>query len=86
MDEAQRELLFYRCYRPAPAPADAQPIAMVEFRSGGGGDGQPEVILIFVKQSGGLGLLRIDDLKYYNTIKIHYELKFRSNKIVFNKG
>ena len=53
MDEAQRELLFYRCYRPVPAPADAQPIAMVEFRSGGGGDGQPEVILIFVKQSGG---------------------------------
>ena len=47
---------FYRCYNPVPAPADAQPIAMVEFRSGGGGDGQPEVILIFVKQSGGLGL------------------------------
>ena len=33
-------------YRPVlPAPADAQPIAMVEFRSGGGGDGQPEVNL-----------------------------------------
>ena len=47
---------FDRCYNPVPAPADAQPIAMVEFRSGGGGDGQPEVILIFVKQSGGLGL------------------------------
>ena len=46
MDEAQRELLFYRCYRPVlQAPADAQPIAMVEFRSGGGGDGQPEVNL-----------------------------------------
>jgi len=39
---------FYRCYNPVPAPADAQPIAMVEFRSGGGGDGQPEVILIFL--------------------------------------
>ena len=50
MDEAQGELnffFFYRCYRPVPVPADAQPIAMVEFRSGGGGDGQPEVILIF---------------------------------------
>ena len=65
MDAAQRELLFYRCYRPVlQAPADAQPIAMVEFRSGGGGDGQPEVNLIFVKQSGGLGLLRIDILQY----------------------
>ena len=43
-DEAEGELLFYRCYNtPAPAP-DAQPIAMVEFRAGGGGDGQPEVI------------------------------------------
>ena len=41
----QREnYYFYRCYNiPAPAP-DAQPIAMVEFRAGGGGDGQPEVI------------------------------------------
>ena len=37
---------YYRCYRPVlPAPADAQPIAMVEFHSGGGGDGQPEVNL-----------------------------------------
>ena len=57
----QREnYYFYRCYNtPAPAP-DAQPIAMVEFRAGGGGDGQPEVIFVFferiflfVKQSGG---------------------------------
>ena len=56
MDEAQGELFFYRCYRPAPAPADAQPIAMVEFRSGGGGDGQPEVILIFCQTIWGLGL------------------------------
>ena len=58
----QREnYYFYRCYNtPAPAP-DAQPIAMVEFRAGGGGDGQPEVIYFFflkrifsfVKQSGG---------------------------------
>ena len=38
---------FYRCYNvPAPAP-DAQPIAMVEFRAGGGGDGQLEVIKFF---------------------------------------
>jgi len=38
---------YYRCYRPVlPAPADIQPIAMVEFHSGGGGDGQPEVNLI----------------------------------------
>ena len=55
MDEAQGELFFYRCYRPAPAPADAQPIAMVEFRSGGGGDGQPEVILIFCQTINNLG-------------------------------
>ena len=56
----QREnYYFYRCYNtPAPAP-DAQPIAMVEFRAGGGGDGQPEVkfflkrIFSFVEQSGG---------------------------------
>ena len=44
----QREnYYFYRCYNiPAPAP-DAQPIAMVEFRAGGGGDGQPEVKIFF---------------------------------------
>ena len=67
----QREnYYFYRCYNtPAPAP-DAQPIAMVEFRAGGGGDGQPEVIFFFkrifsfVEQSGGakvfnFGLYRI---------------------------
>ena len=47
----QREnYYFYRCYNiPAPAP-DAQPIAMVEFRAGGGGDGQPEVINFFLKK------------------------------------
>ena len=75
----QREnYYFFRCYNtPAPAP-DAQPIAMVEFRAGGGGDGQPEVIFFlkrifsFVEQSGGakvfqfldyIGLYKIYDLR-----------------------
>ena len=70
----QREnYYFYRCYNtPAPAP-DAQPIAMVEFRAGGGGDGQPEVIFFlkgdfsFVKQSGGL---RYSILDYIGSYKV----------------
>ena len=47
---------YYRCSRPVLlAPADVQPIALVEFHSGGGGDGQPEVIYFksFAKQAGG---------------------------------
>ena len=72
----QREnYYFYRCYNtPAPAP-DAQPIAMVEFRAGGGGDGQPEVIFVFFKRIffyllNNLGGLRYSILDYIGSYKI----------------
>ena len=74
----QREnYYFYRCYNtPAPAP-DAQPIAMVEFRAGGGGDGQPEVIFFlkgFFHLLNNLGGLRFSILDYIGLYKI-YDLR-----------
>ena len=41
---------YYRCSRPVLlAPADFPPIPLVEYHSGGGGDGQPQVSLMNLK-------------------------------------